>query len=155
MENKELHSNRWSIVTCILCWLSGYYHLNRGTAFRIRLHMCPAKTQISLRVCAVWSESSQDIRSVIRLTTRTVIMCRRVSVSAWRTCNIGILWSSSFVSFTMRLAFPGKILLYHVYRIVPQRSATSDKLNSSLSGANVEPREDDKVVIVLCEIDAT
>ena len=34
-------------------------HLSRGTAFLTKLHVRPAKTQISLRIRAVWSESSQ------------------------------------------------------------------------------------------------
>ena len=34
-------------------------YVSRGTAFAARLHMRPAKTQMSLRIRAVWSESSQ------------------------------------------------------------------------------------------------
>ena len=35
------------------------YHLSRDTALLTNLKVCHAKTQISLRIRAVWSESSQ------------------------------------------------------------------------------------------------
>ena len=38
-------------------------HINRGTAFPTRLHVRPAKAQISLRIRAVYSGSSLSIRT--------------------------------------------------------------------------------------------
>ena len=67
----------------IILWALDQEHrslnLSRGTAIPVRLQVRPARTQISLRVRAVWSESSQGtlweprIQSVFRRTTKTLI----------------------------------------------------------------------------------
>ena len=36
-----------------------YFNMSRGTTIPTRLHVRPTKTQISLRMREVWSESSQ------------------------------------------------------------------------------------------------
>ena len=40
--------------------LSQGLYLSRGTSFPTRLHVLPETTQISLRICAIWSDSSQN-----------------------------------------------------------------------------------------------
>ena len=42
------------------------YTISRDTAFPTRLHVRPAKTQISLRIRAVWSVSLQDTLCVVK-----------------------------------------------------------------------------------------
>ena len=43
------------------------FYLRWGTAIPTILHVCPAKTQISLHICTVWSESSLAAWRLIKL----------------------------------------------------------------------------------------
>ena len=42
------------------------YQINRGTAFLTKLYVRPAKTQIHLHICAVWSEISKGVMWVAK-----------------------------------------------------------------------------------------
>ena len=72
--------------------------MSRGTAFPIRLHVCPAKTLISLRLRAGGSESTQGNLYVAKALKRlkadnedsdqTARMRRLIGVFAGHTCNV-------------------------------------------------------------------
>ena len=83
--------------------------VSRGTAFPTRLHMCPAKIQIILRIRADWSESSQGTQWVAKDPKRlqadsedsdqTARMRRLIWVFAGRTWNLvtGSVVISSYI----------------------------------------------------------
>ena len=77
---------------------NGRSKVSRDTAFSTTLHWCPAKTQISLRIRAVWSESLQNTLWIDKDPKRLqadsedfdqiVWMRRLIWVFAGRSCNV-------------------------------------------------------------------
>ena len=100
------------------------YSLRRDTAFPIILNVSPAKTQISLRIRAVWSESSQGAQSVFKSTATTLIsswavrMRRLIWVFTGRAFNLvgeavfRLIWNQSLQQYTNRFLRSGFLRHY-------------------------------------------
>ena len=74
--------------------------MRQATAFPTRLHLCPVKTQISLCICTVWSESllcilwiiitkdSNHLQAGSQQTDQTAQMCRLIWIFTLCTSKI-------------------------------------------------------------------
>ena len=64
------------------------FQIRRVTAFSTRLHVCPAKTQISMRILAIWSESLQGTLWVAKATHHLQAESKPLVSRSGRTCNL-------------------------------------------------------------------
>ena len=94
--------------------------MSRGTEFPTRLHVRPAKTQISMRFHVVWSESSlaawrrfgslANNKVPFEDTEQTARMRKLICILTGRTCNLAeMLWHGLYCNLFSTEILPYKI----------------------------------------------